>query len=439
MEAVYRGLTWMAAPALRLLLERRLANGKEDPDRVLERTGVASVARPGGSLSWVHGASVGELVAALPLVRALTDRRLADTVLVTTGTVTSARLARERLPSSAIHQFVPLDHPVWVRRFYDHWRPDLALWLESELWPNLLSEARRRGVGAMLLNARVTERSLRRWRLLPGLSRSTMAAFDLCLAPDEEQARRLGLLGAPRVRVTGDLKAASPPLPVDERERRALSASIAGRTAWLAASTHPGEEEAVARAHEELGGKIPGLLTIVAPRHPERGAEIARKLDARGLACARRSLGEAVSDDTEVYVVDTLGELGLVYRLAPVAFVGGSLVPHGGHNLAEAARLHCALVCGPHLHNFAGVSRRLAEASALTTVNDPESLAAEIGMLLRDHEMTEKRAAAARRVAQEDAAAGERALAEILEAIADIPPRDRTRPAGGDPPGGIGR
>ena len=424
MRAVYRGLAWMAAPALRLLLERRSANGKEDPDRVLERAGVASVGRPDGSLLWVHGASVGELAAALPLVRALTDRRLADAVLVTTGTVTSARLARERLPPSAIHQFVPLDHPGWVRRFYDHWRPDLALWLESEFWPNLLSEARRRGIKAMLLNARVTERSLRRWRFLPGLSRSTLAAFDLCFAPDEEQARRLELLGAPRVRVTANLKDASPPLPVDERERRALGASIAGRAAWLAASTHPGEEEAAARAHEELGRRIPGLLTIIAPRHPERGAEIARKLDARGLVCARRSLAEAVSDDTDVYVMDTLGELGLAYRLAPVAFVGGSLVPHGGHNLAEAARLDCAIVCGPHVHNFAGISRRLAEASALTTVNDPESLAAGIGMLLRDHEMTEKRAAAARRVVREDAAAGERALAEILETIGRVLPRD---------------
>ncbi len=417
MRMVYRGLSSLAAPVLRLLLERRMADGKEDPGRVGERTGVASVARPGGSLLWIHGASVGELTAALPLVRALTDRRVADTVLVTTGTVTSARLAGERLPPLAIHQFIPLDHPRWVRRFYDHWRPDFALWLESEFWPNLLSEARSREIGMVLLNARISERSLRRWRLLPSFSRSTLAAFDLCFAPDNEQADRLRLLGARNVRVIGNLKDAAAALPFDERERRSLGAAVAGRPVWLAASTHPGEEEAAARVHEELGGEFPGLLTIVAPRHPERGAVIARQLGARGLACARRSQAAAVSAETDVYVADTLGELGLMYRLAPVAFVGGSLVPHGGHNLAEAARLDCAVVCGPHLHNFAGIARRLADASALTTVSDAESLAAEVGMLLRNRHMTEERVAAARRVTREDAAAGERALADIVETV----------------------
>lgn len=417
MRAAYRSLAYLATPVLRLLLKRRTANGKEDPDRVRERTGIASVERPDGSLLWIHGASVGELTAVLPLVQELTNRRLADAMLVTTGTVTSARLAEERLPPSAIHQFIPLDHPGWVRGFYDHWRPNLALWLESEFWPNLLSEARRREIKVILLNARVTERSLRRWQLFPGLSRSVMAAFDLCLAADGEQADRLKLLGASNVRVTGNLKDASPPLPLDEREQRALRAAVNGRKVWLAASTHPGEEEAAAHVHEELREEIPGLLTIITPRHPERGGGIVQKLNARGLACARRSLAETVSDDTDVYIVDTLGELGLMYRLVPVTFIGGSLVPHGGHNLAEAARLDCAIVCGPHLHNFEGISRRLAEVSALTTVNDPESLATEVGMLLRDHEMTEKRAAAAKRVTREDAAAGERVLADIVETI----------------------
>ena len=248
MRAAYRGLAYLATPVLRLLLKRRTANGKEDPDRVRERTGIASVGRPDGSLLWIHGASVGELTAALPLVQELTNQHLADAMLVTTGTVTSARLAEERLPPSAIHQFIPLDHPGWVSGFYDHWRPSLALWLESEFWPNLLSEARRREIKVILLNARVTERSLRRWRLLPGLSRSVMAAFDLCLAADGEQAGRLELLGAPNVRVTGNLKDASPPLPLDEREQRALRArgstgrkGVAGRqhTSWRGRGPRP--------------------------------------------------------------------------------------------------------------------------------------------------------------------------------------------------------
>ena len=417
MRTIYRGLTYLAAPLLRLLLQRRLAEGKEDPDRIGERIGRIVQPRPDGSLLWIHGASIGELTAVLPLIELLTIQQLADTVLVTSGTVTSARLAAERLPPGAIHQFIPLDHPGWVSRFYDHWRPDAALWLESEFWPNLLAEARRRHVKMMLLNARVTEKSLSRWRLLPGLSRFMMDAFDHCLAPDDDQARRLKMLGAQSVQVVSNLKDVSPPLPFDAQEHEKLRDDLAGRTVWLAASTHLGEEDAVAHVHERLRGDLTNLLTIVVPRHPERGDQIGRDLDARGLTCARRSSGDTISEDTDIYIADTLGELGLLYRATDIVFVGGSLVPHGGQNLAEAARLDCAIVCGPHLHNFAGISQRLRSGSALTIVNDPESLATEVRTLLQDRKLTMMRATAAKRVTTEDADAADRALADMVDAI----------------------
>jgi len=417
MSAIYRGLTYFATPLLQLLLKRRLAEGQEDPNRIGERTGRIVQPRPDGSLLWIHGASVGELTAVLPLIELLTTQKLADTVLVTSGTVTSAVLAEERLPSGAIHQFIPLDHPVWVSRFYDHWRPDAALWLESEFWPNLLAEARRRQVKMMLLNARVTEKSLSRWRLLPGLSRSMMDAFDLCLAPDDEQARRLGMLGAQSVQVVSNLKDVSPPLPFDVQEQEKLRADLTGRVAWLAASTHPGEEGTVAHVHERLRGDLPNLLTIIVPRHPERGDQIGRDLTARGLTCARRSSGGTISQATDIYIADTLGELGLLYRVTDVVFIGGSLVPHGGQNLAEAARLDCAIICGPHLHNFTGISQRLIAGSALTIVNDPDSLATEVRTLLQNRNLTTTRATAAKRITTEDANAADRALADMVDTI----------------------
>lgn len=417
MQAIYRSLTYLAAPLLRLVLKRRLAAGKEDPDRIGERIGRIVQPRPDGSLLWIHGASVGELTAVLPLIELLTTQRLAGTVLVTSGTVTSARLAAERLPPGAIHQFIPLDHPGWVSRFYDHWRPDVALWLESEFWPNLLAEARRRQVKMMLLNARVTEKSLGRWRLLPGLSRSMMDAFDHCLAPDDDQARRLRMLGAQSVQVVSNLKDLSPPLPFDMQDYETLRDDLSGRVVWLAASTHPGEEDAVAHVHDRLRGDLPTLLTIIVPRHSERGDQIGRDLTARGLTCARRSSGDMILKDTDIYIADTLGELGLFYRTTNVAFVGGSLVPHGGQNLAEAARLDCAIVCGPHLHNFTGLSQRLIAGDALTIVHDRESLATEVRTLLQDDKLIKTRASAAKGVTTEDADAGDRALADMVDAI----------------------
>jgi 3-deoxy-D-manno-octulosonic-acid transferase len=398
--AAYRAASILLGPALDLYLARRLARGKEDPDRFGERSGHASRPRPAGPLVWIHAASVGEAVSMLSLIDRLLVERPKLSVLVTTGTVTSARLLANRLPADrAWHHYVPVDRPASVRRFLEHWRPDLALWVESELWPNLLMAAHARGIPLLLLNGRMSERSFRGWRRVPGLIGPLLDGFALCLAQDAAQAERFARLGAPGATSVGDLKAAAAPLPVDEAAFRAVAAACAGRPLWLAASTHEGEEDHAAFVQRALKHEHRGLLTIIAPRHPARGDDVQAMLEARGLVVARRSKGAAIDAGTDIYLADTLGELGLFYRLAGIAFVGGSIAHMGGHNPLEAALLDCAILHGPDMSNCAAIARALAGAGATLTVSDGPSLAAAVGRLLADPVERAARAAAAAGIA----------------------------------------
>ena len=374
--ALYRAGTELLGPAIELWLKRRLARGKEDPARLPERLGRPGRERPPGRLVWLHAASVGEAMSVLPLIERLLAARADASVLLTTGTVTSARLMAERLPPRAAHQFAPIDRPSAVRRFLDHWRPDLAIWVESELWPNLVAETARRGVRMALVNARLSERSFRRWRRIGWMVRPMLSAFELALAQGEADAGRLRALGGRDVRCLGNLKSAAPPLAGDPAELASLRAAVGDRPRWLAASTHPGEEAVAAEVHRRLAPHFPRLLTVIAPRHPERGGELARTL---GPTVARRSAGEP--PDAEIYLADTMGELGLFYRLCPVVLVGGSLVPHGGQNPLEPARLGAAVLFGPHMRNFAEAEARLIAAGARRVAGGDE-LATAVGDLL---------------------------------------------------------
>lgn len=392
---VYRALTRPLTPLALLYLARRRQRGKEHPSRFRERLGYADGARPDGPLVWVHAASVGEATAVLGLIERLLDARPGLEILITTGTVTSGRLLETRLPARARHQFVPADLPGWTARFLDHWEPDLALWVESELWPNLIFGAEARGIPIVLVNGRLSARSYRRWRIWPGLIAPVLSAFDLCLVQDEHQAERFRSLGARNVEAVGDLKAAAPPLPFDPAELLRLRGSVASRPLWLAASTHAGEEELAARVHHDIAAKHPGLLTIIAPRHPARGEAIGAMLARHGLSIARRACGETVTRDTQIYLADTMGELGLFYRLAGVAFVGGSLAAKGGHNPFEPARLGCAVLRGPDMSNCAAMADALAAADAAETVSGAPALAQAVSALLADEGLRARRAAAA--------------------------------------------
>jgi len=380
----YRALTSLAAPLAPLILAWRLRRGKEEPGRRPERYGLSSAPRPPGFLAWFHAASVGEANAALPVIETIAAQRPEIRILLTTATVTSARLARARLPRGVLHQYVPLDNQTFVQRFLTHWRPDLAVLVESEIWPNLVLETKARGIPLLLINGRMSPSSYKRWRRRPGLSRPLFTAFDLVLAQNGRLAQRFAKLGVSRTLDVGNLKADAPPPPVDLAGHKRLAAAFSGRAVWLAASTHPGEDDMAALAHLAMKQERPDLLTVIVPRHPDRGPPIAKLLAGSGLKVALRSEGKLPEPETDIYVADTIGELGVFYNLVPVAFVGGSLVPHGGQNPVEAIKLGAAVVTGPHWRNFADAYEALLEAQGAIQVSDAPALASAVLSLLED-------------------------------------------------------
>ena len=377
--AAWRLLTGALSPVARPLLRRRAARGKEDWTRLNERLGISGKARPEGRLVWVHGASVGESLSALPLIEKLLENA---TVLVTSGTVTSAAMMSQRLPKGALHQFVPLDIPGAVARFLDHWKPDAGLFVESDLWPNLILGARARGVKLALVNARISARSAARWGWARKSVAALLGAFDMVLAQDEEGAERFRRLGAHKVEVVGSLKADAPLLPVDEDALAQLRKAIGQRPILLAAQTHPGEDETILPAHDLLRARFPDLLTILVPRHTARGSDLEMLCGAR--AYRRRSTGGQIGHQTAVYIADTMGEMGLFYRLVPFCFLGGSLVPLGGHNVLEPAALHCAVLVGPHTMSAPRAFEAVLQAQGFGRVASSADIAREAARLLSD-------------------------------------------------------
>ena len=383
LSAGWNAAATLLSPALRLNLYRRAGHGKEIAARLRERWGIDPTPRPPGPLLWMHAASVGETVSILPVLAALEAR---VTVVLTTGTATSQSLLDSRLPEQnlsghVLHRFAPLDVPAWVGRFLRHWRPDAAAFIESELWPNQIAACRSAGIPLMLVNARMSDSSYRNWCRVPALARRVLASFNRVQARGDEDARRLRALGARAVDSPGDLKFAAPPLPMDPGELRRLSALLSGRPVWLAASTHPGEEAVIAAAHHALAASYPGLLTIIAPRHPDRGATLAAQFVA-----PRRSLGQSPPAQG-LWIADTMGEMGLWYRLAPVVFVGRSLIaPGGGQNPLEPARLGCAIAVGPYTGNFSDHIALLRDAGGLLEVADADDLSRFVGRMLDNPE-----------------------------------------------------
>jgi 3-deoxy-D-manno-octulosonic-acid transferase len=409
--SLYGAAGRIGLPMANALLAWRARQGKEDAGRRGERLGNAALARPAGPLIWLHAASVGEMVSAAPLVRRL--HSFGQTVLLTTGTVTAADVAERRLRDAALHQFVPIDCPTTIARFLDHWRPDLALFAESELWPTTLKALSRRGIPLIVVSARMSERSYRYWSALPALARAVVGRVELFLAQTLADAERLRRFGAQRIEVCGNLKFDVPPPAADEATVAEQRARIGERPMFLAASTHPGEESAVIAAHARLTRSGTRLLTVIAPRHPARGETIAEEVRAAGLKMRRRSLGEPIEEDTDIYLADTIGEMGLWYRLGDVAFLGGSLVPHGGQNPIEPAKLLVPVLYGAHVHNFRDVYASLAEAGAVIAVEDDATLAEALKRLIADP-------AERHRMAREARACVERftgALERTLEAL----------------------
>jgi len=416
--SIWRSAGHLLQPAASLLLKNREKRGKEEGERIAERRGHASRKRPAGPLAWVHAASVGETNSVLPLVACLQKKGMS--IVLTTGTVTSAAIASRRLKNGAIHQYVPLDVPLFCRRFLQHWQPDLAVFVESELWPTAMDELYQRSVPLVVVNGRMSERSFRRWRQSGPFARSIMRRISLCLAQSAGDADRFRELGVGKVIVSGNLKFDAPEPAAPAGELAAFRKAVAGRPVFLAASLHPGEDEIVLAAAARLREAHPDLLMILAPRHPDRAPQIAELAASAGASSRLRSAGEVPDAGTEVFIADTIGEMGIWYRLADVTFLGGTLVEHGGQNPIEPAKLAVPVLHGPHTQNFAEVFRVLKEAGATLGVSGADDLAARAADLFADPAERQRLADAAAACVAGSAGALELSIEALLPYLPSI-------------------
>lgn len=392
----------MAAPALPLWLNRRAKRGKEDAARLDERNGITNIQRPNRKIIWLHAASVGESQMLMPVISRILSEHPNFYIVVTTGTVTSAELLAEQLPKNAVHQYAPADHPKAVKAFLDHWQPDLAIFAESELWPNMIMQTSARKIPLALVNARMSSASIERWAKRGKKSgKVLLACFDLILAADTATANGLAWLTGREIEAAGNLKDAAPALPVNAAELKKLKAAIGRRPLWCAASTHKGEEALLVDTVLEIKAKKPKSLLILAPRHPERAAEIKAIFVGAGLKVIRRSSNRMPTADTDVYIVDRIGKMGLVYSLSKIAFVGGSLLDGlSGHNPLEPARLNCAVITGTHISSFADTYMSMLAFEGVDRVLSPEELAPAILKYMTDTKARNTKAQAALKYAQ---------------------------------------
>ncbi len=378
--SAYRFAGSAAFPLVGPYVVWRSTKGKEDRNRRRERSGIAGRARPEGPLIWAHAASVGETIAIIPLIDSILDYGV--NVVLTTGTVTSAQVADDRLGDRVIHQFVPLDLKPAISRFLNHWQPDLAIMAESEIWPMTILELGMRRVPQVLVNGRLSDRSFSLWGRWPELSEALFENMAHVVAQSETDAERFQTLGARPVTVSGNLKVDTNPPPVNEHDLHALRRQIGLRPSWAAVSTHDGEETMAAEVHAILRPHHLGLLTIIVPRHPDRALALAVEFAAMGLKVVMRSSGERVRSDTDILLGDTIGEMGLYLRLTDIAFVGKSMTLEGGQNPLEPAMLNSAVLSGPNVQNFREAYEKLIDAGGAKIVEDRDGLAGEVNFLL---------------------------------------------------------
>lgn len=381
----YRYAGAAAYPLIGGYVSWRAAKGKEDHSRRRERYGYSEVARPSGPLVWMHAASVGETSAVIPMVEYLASHDIH--VVLTTGTVTSAKIVVDRLAGIAIHQYVPLDLKPAVNKFLNHWKPDLAIIAESEIWPMTILELGARRVPQVLINARLSDRSFARWKKRSYLAEALMENLAHVVAQSELDGERYRELGARPVTVSGNLKADTVPLPANWNDLDSLKEQIGDRPVWAAVSTHPGEEEIAAEVHEKLLRKYPKALTVIVPRHPARSEEVEGMLKARGLDVVRRTSGQPITADTDIFLGDTIGEMGLYLRLTEIAFVGKSLTGEGGQNPLEPAALETAVLSGKEVQNFRDSYDRLVKSGGARIIRDGEMLAGAVSFLISNEQV----------------------------------------------------
>ena len=403
----YRAAMTALQPLAFRIVARKLRRHGVAEDRIAERLGHASLPRPPGDLVWFHGASVGESLAMLSLIDALLARRPDLSVLVTSGTATSAEVMARRLPPRAVHQFAPLDTPAAVARFLGHWRPRAGLFVESELWPNMLMQAHAAGVRLALVNARLSRKSVEGWMKYPDTAAHVLHRFDLIVTQNRDGAEALARMGAPkdRLRAGVNLKSFARKLPFDGDMLRNLQDACGARPRWVASSTHDGEEGAILDAHARILRRHPETLLILAPRHPDRAGAVAEMIRGKGLSIAQRSAGALPGAETQVYLADTLGEMGLWYALSPIVMLAGSLREIGGHNPYEPALFGAAIASGPHVANFSETYDAMTRLGAVATVADGPAIAAQVTRWIEDDGLRQRTGDAARGFAERGQAA----------------------------------
>lgn len=393
---LYRCLIALARPFLPIYLRARAQSGKEDAARLSERYGLSSAPPFPDHPLWVHAASVGEALAALTLIRLVRDVAPDVPILLTTGTRSSAQMVASRLPPRTIHQYAPLDHPDWCTRFLDTWRPFAALRLESEIWPHMMLALKARKIPVALINGHLSDKSFSRWCLVPRTARQIMGIFTAILAEGQPSTRYFNELGARQVHTIQNIKFLSDPLPYDPQKLADIKSVLGHRACWLYASTHPDEELIAAQIHEDLRARFPNALTIIALRHPSRADEVAQKLFTVPGDVTFRSNADLPPNDTDIYVVDTMGEMGLFFALCPVAMMGKSFTAKGGgHNPIEAAQMGCFPLSGPKVQNLQTIFDVMTENGAAEYVADPAALTNRLIHYLTDREETRAKGAAA--------------------------------------------
>lgn len=391
----------LGIPVIEVILLSRTFLGKEDPSRINERRGITKLKRPHGNLIWLHASSVGESVAALALIEKLLKTHPLNTILITTGTLTSAKLLKDRLPNDVIHQFVPIDRPAWVKRFLNHWRPNLVLIMESEFWPIQIQQINSRKTPIILINARLSKTSYSRWRWAKSMARSIFGSIELIITTNTEQAQRFETLGARKIQVGGNLKRSAKKLPVKVAATKELQEQIGSRKVWLAASTHEGEDLTVIKTQKLLKTKFPNILTIIVPRHPQRRNEIRLLAQENELAVTCRTMNETIQPETDIYIADTLGEMSIFFDLARYVFIAGSLVPVGGHNPIEPAHFDCAIFFGPLMAKNQEIANEMIQTEAAIQIASDESLPHTLEELLTDDNLSQKLSCNARKYAED--------------------------------------
>ncbi|MBL8639644.1 MAG: 3-deoxy-D-manno-octulosonic acid transferase [Alphaproteobacteria bacterium] len=413
---LYKNTMKAGKPLVKMVMRRRIRQGKEDPQRIGEKYAKPSLPRPLGPLMWVHVASVGEAQSMLPLIHIFLQQNPLASVLVTTITRTAAEMLKIRLPDRAFHQYMPIDRPQWVQQFLDYWHPDVILWAESELWPVMLSEIGHRRLPMALINARMSEKSFRHWQFAKKSVAELLSAFTVILTQTHKDKEFFEGLNAHSVVAAGNIKYCAPPLPYDAQQFALLQPVIAQRPCWIYASTHEGEEALAIEVHQKLRGKYPNLLTVIAPRHPQRAVDILKLCRAQNLNATLRSAAgwesekqgskeqdskkqesekqeseniTPAQDHDEILIIDRMGELGLWYRLISCVCMGRSFSRDGGggHNPLEPALLGCAVLVGPQVQNLQQIYDDMREEGVVVSLSYKDELAHRLDKFLENPDM----------------------------------------------------